>query len=409
MLKIIHTADWHLGQTFYSYDRSREHEYFLYWLLDTLTVKQPDALLIAGDVFDVANPSAAAQKMFYHFLLEASRRVPELQIIVIAGNHDSAARLEAPQPLLDDLKVTVCGMMHRFENGEIDYQRNLIPLYDQSHCEQALCLAIPYLRQGDYPPAKGYEEGVQSLYKEMKQLARQRMMPHEPLIAMGHFYATNAEIANVDASERLMVGGLDCVDASLISQDVAYTALGHIHKAQRVAQRENIRYAGSPIPMSFAERHYHHGVQLVTLEDDGNTVIERLDYEPRIHLLSLPEKGAYNKETITSELLQQLPQDLQEDVPPYLEIKIDSPSLDPMLKGNIAKLLEDKPIRFCRIRNIFVSTQQESEEERQVSLEQLTPMQLAQIVYKNSHSEENIPDELASLLKDVIKEVEDQA
>ena len=112
-LKIIHTADWHLGQTFFGYDRDEEHEAFLSWLIDILTLRQTDVLLIAGDVFDVANPSAAAQRRFFRFLREANRRNPQLQIVIIAGNHDSAARLEAPIPLLEELNTSIVGAVPR--------------------------------------------------------------------------------------------------------------------------------------------------------------------------------------------------------------------------------------------------------------------------------------------------------
>ena len=127
-LKIIHTADWHLGQTFFGYDRDEEHEAFLSWLIDILTLRQTDVLLIAGDVFDVANPSAAAQRRFFRFLREANRRNPQLQIVIIAGNHDSAARMEAPIPLLEELNII------RKENGKRSvwlfpiFVREIIPL-----------------------------------------------------------------------------------------------------------------------------------------------------------------------------------------------------------------------------------------------------------------------------------------
>ena len=86
-LKIIHTADWHLGQTFFGYDRDEEQEAFLSWLTNVLVDRQIDVLLIAGDVFDVANPSAASQRRFFRFLKECNRRNPHLQIVIIAGNH----------------------------------------------------------------------------------------------------------------------------------------------------------------------------------------------------------------------------------------------------------------------------------------------------------------------------------
>jgi exonuclease SbcD len=99
-MRILHTSDWHLGHTLRDWDRADEHAAFLAWLLDTLEAEQVDALLIAGDIFDTANPSAAAQEAWYEFLVAARRRCSGLDIVVIGGNHDSAARLDAPNPLL---------------------------------------------------------------------------------------------------------------------------------------------------------------------------------------------------------------------------------------------------------------------------------------------------------------------
>ncbi len=118
-LKILHTADWHLGQTFYGYERHTEHTLFLDWLCHELSARQADVLLIAGDVFDSPNPSAASQQMFYRFLRRATEENPSLQVVVIAGNHDSAARLEAPDPLFKDMHVEVRGLVRRTSDGAI--------------------------------------------------------------------------------------------------------------------------------------------------------------------------------------------------------------------------------------------------------------------------------------------------
>lgn len=106
-MKILHTADWHIGQLFYEYDRTYEHPQFLNWLLDTLVSEQTDALLISGDVFDLSNPSAASVKMFYSFLNSAVKANPDLQIVITAGNHDSVARLESPKLLLGRLSLQI--------------------------------------------------------------------------------------------------------------------------------------------------------------------------------------------------------------------------------------------------------------------------------------------------------------
>lgn len=116
-LRLIHTADWHLGQTFFGYDREAEHEAFLGFLTNLLVERQTDVLLIAGDVFDVTNPSAGAQRRFYRFLREANRLNPGLQIVIIAGNHDSAIRLEAPNPLLEELNTSIVGIVGRTDSG----------------------------------------------------------------------------------------------------------------------------------------------------------------------------------------------------------------------------------------------------------------------------------------------------
>lgn len=270
-LRLIHTADWHLGQTFFGYDREVEHDAFLRWLTDLLTERETDVLLIAGDVFDVANPSAGAQRRFYHFLKEANRRNPALQIVIIAGNHDSAIRLEAPNPLLEELNTTIVGVVRRTDSGEIDLDSLLIPLRNKERKREALCLAVPFLRQGDYPPTDEphdtYIAGIDRMYKQLFTYADAKRELKEAIVAAGHLHATGAELSDDDRSERIIMGGLESVSADTFDARIAYTALGHIHKAQRVGGREAVRYAGSPLPMSFSEKNYRH--QVVAVEKIG--------------------------------------------------------------------------------------------------------------------------------------------
>ena len=150
MIRILHTADWHLGQTFFGYDRVEEHAHFLQWLARELKENKIDVLLVAGDVFDVSNPSAASQRMFYHFIRQVTEENPKLQLVVVAGNHDSAARLEAPLPLLQEMRTEIRGIVRRHE-GEIDYDHLIVELKNSEGEVEALCLAVPFLRQGDYP------------------------------------------------------------------------------------------------------------------------------------------------------------------------------------------------------------------------------------------------------------------
>ncbi|HEY2582745.1 MAG TPA: exonuclease subunit SbcD, partial [Mucilaginibacter sp.] len=108
-MKILHTADWHIGQLFHEYDRTYEHQKFLEWLVQIIKDQQIDVLLISGDIFDLSNPAAGSVKMFYTFLNRSVKANPQIQIIVTAGNHDSATRLESPKPLLESSNIHIVG------------------------------------------------------------------------------------------------------------------------------------------------------------------------------------------------------------------------------------------------------------------------------------------------------------
>jgi exonuclease SbcD len=116
-LKLCHTSDWHLGHTLHGHGREHEHARFLAFLLETLASEEADALIVAGDVFDSANPPASAQAMLYRFLADARAKLPRLDVLIVAGNHDSAARLSAPDPILRALGVRVIGAVPRVGSG----------------------------------------------------------------------------------------------------------------------------------------------------------------------------------------------------------------------------------------------------------------------------------------------------
>lgn len=148
-MKILHTADWHIGQLFHEYDRTPEHQQFLNWLVQVIQDEKVDVLLISGDVFDISNPAAASIKMFYTFLNGATKANPDLQVIITAGNHDSASRLEAPKPLLESSNVHIIGLVEKDAAGNINYEKLLVPIHDASGNIKIWCLAVPFLRMGN--------------------------------------------------------------------------------------------------------------------------------------------------------------------------------------------------------------------------------------------------------------------
>ena len=133
MLRILHTSDWHLGHTLHDLDRQHEHDHFLSWLIDVLGKEQIDSLLITGDLFDSANPSAQSQARWFGFLARIRALYPRLDILVIGGNHDSAARLDAPRPILESMNINIIGGLPRDEDGVIEMDKLLVPPVSYTH------------------------------------------------------------------------------------------------------------------------------------------------------------------------------------------------------------------------------------------------------------------------------------
>lgn len=401
IMKIIHTSDWHLGQTFFGYDRAKEHHCFLEWLKGVIKENGTDLLLIAGDVFDTPNPSAESQKIYYRFIKQITTENPGLQIIITSGNHDSAARLEAPNPLLEELNIAVRGVVHRTADGEIDYERHIIPI------KMGCCLAVPYLRQGDYPAADTHGEGVKNFYSKLYSIASEK---YKKIIAMGHLQATGSEISNDDRSERTTIGGLDAVNPDFSDRGIIYTALGHLHKAQRVSGRENMRYSGSPLPMSFAERRNKQSVTLITT-DGENTKIEKINFEPPVKLLTIPASGAKLIEDVVEELKELKKSEEGDNInnAPYLEVQVLVDGPDPTRRTLVEKAIEGKYVRLARI--VAVSPQSESNENTLLSyddLKKIEPIELAKIVYKQRYDNAEMTENLVKKLNEIIKEVENE-
>lgn len=407
MIRILHTADWHLGQTFFGYDRTQEHEHFLDWLAGVLTKNKIDVLIVAGDVFDVSNPSAASQRMFYRFIHRVTTENPRLQLVVVAGNHDSAARLESPLPLLQEMRTEIKGIVRK-QNGKIDYEHLLVELKNAAGEVEALCLAVPFLRQGDYPVVETegnpYAEGVKELYARLLKYALKKRTDGQALVAVGHLLATGSEIAEKDHSERIIIGGLESVSPESFPEQIVYTALGHIHKAQRVSGRENIRYAGSPLPMSFAEKHYHHGVVKVTLDEGWAVEIEKLEYTPLVRLLSIPATEAAAPDEVLDELRGL---ELPEDEPmPYLEVKVKLSEPEPMLRQQVEEILEGKPVRLARIVSFYRQEAEGSVEEEVLTagLQEMNPLQIVKATFENSYQTE-MPEELVNLFQEACRTI----
>lgn len=408
-MKILHTADWHLGQMFYQYDRSSEHEMFLKWLLETIGTQNIDVLLVSGDVFDVSNPSAASIRIFYSFLNKASKRYPQLQIIITAGNHDSASRLEAPKPLLESSNIHIIGLIHKTEEGDIDYDKMLIPITDKEGEVKLWCLAIPFLRMGDYPIIPGssnsYSDGVSTLYTQAFEQAHSKRLPHQHIIAMGHLHAMKVSFYDEDSHDREIMGGIECIPLSAFHENISYTALGHIHRAQKVGERENIRYCGSPIPLSFSEINYRHQVLILDYTEEGLQSIEPLEIPVSIPLVKIPKKPSVLSEVIQELLLLDEAGERDIHKAPYLEVHVQLEGPEPSMRYQIENVLMGKYIRLARIVSSYNKKQEESISSLDTLEKQLSPESILQKIFKRKY-ESDIPGELVQLFNEVRNQVE---
>lgn len=354
-MKIISTSDWHLGNIFYGNDRIDEHKHFFSWLLAQIKMHQPDALLVSGDVFDNGNPSAAAQEAYYNFLTDATCECPQMQIVITAGNHDSANRLVAPQAILRKHKIEVRGNLNRkwksdIGEWQIDYDDIIIPITTQAG-EQFTVVAIPYLRS-DIARNESYSHGVGQILRQATNRARE-LYPNNIIVMMAHMYAQGADIATCDASERIVIGGQEQVDIGNWPNHPDYLTCGHIHKRQHIWGTQWARYTGSVLPMSFAEKNYTHGVDLVSFGADRQAHVEQLIYTPQHRLRTLPETDEALsvkklEKLINTELSNRISGKLNNDNFDYvvLRVKLDTINNDDI--KHLEDIVNEKNAVLCR-------------------------------------------------------------
>ena len=400
-MRLLHTSDWHLGQSLHNYDRHYEHQCFLDWLLDTIVAEQADALLICGDVFDNANPSAASQRQLYRFLRSARQRAPQLDVIIVAGNHDSPGRLDAPGPLLEEHGTRVVGNVPRHGDGSIDVEQLVLPLAGKDGQVAAWCIAMPFLRPGDVPRIETdgdpYLGGIALLYQQALAVAQARRQPGQSIVAMGHCHMVGGEMSN-ESERRIVIGGTEMLPSGIFGADIAYAALGHLHLAQAVGKQPHIRYCGSPLPLSFSEVHYQHQVLRVDLHDGQPADVTPIAVPRAVDLLRLPDKPA-PLEQVLEHLAALAPPDLPFEARPYVDVRVLLDQPQPGMRAKIEAALQDKAVRLARI-DTSAARRTPSLDDITATLEQLDKLQPDDIfkrLYQQRYGAEAPADQLAAL------------
>jgi len=251
-MKILHTSDWHLGHRLLEQSQQEEQALFLDWLIKHIISNRIDVLLVAGDVFDVGVPSAQAQKLYYDFLIQLHNTTCR-EVIITGGNHDAPSTLNAPKELLNALSIRVVGKATENIADEI--------FHFSIGNEHLMVAAVPFLRDQDIRRAIASETGeeINNRYKaalvrhytDLASVCRQLSIPETKIIAMGHLFAIGGMTS--ESEQSIYVGNLGDIGAGDFPVEFEYVALGHLHRAQSIGGKEQIRYSGSPYALSFSE------------------------------------------------------------------------------------------------------------------------------------------------------------
>jgi exonuclease SbcD len=281
-MKILHTSDWHLGSVLHGRKRYEEYARFLNWLIEYIRDAQIDIVLIAGDIFDNSAPSNRAQEMYYNFLNQVAA-IPDLQVVVTGGNHDSPSLLNAPKPLLRQLRIHVIGAITS------DVTEEVLLLHSKDGSQSLIVCAVPYLRDRDIRMAEPGEsiedkitkiqEGIRDHYQQVWAVAkalRQESGSSIPIIAMGHLFLSGCKVNSDDRVRDLYIGNLGGIDPDTIYCGFDYLALGHLHEHRKIEGNPWCRYCGAPLPLGFGEAGQEKKIVVIEFRLDGERSVEEI-------------------------------------------------------------------------------------------------------------------------------------
>ncbi len=344
-MKILHTADWHLGVKLENLLRNEEHEKALDWLTDLIKAEEVELLVLAGDVFDVFMPSNQAQRLYYNFLRGLIGSCCQT-VVIVGGNHDSPNLLEASRELLHLLNI------HVIANPPSDKTAQIIEVKNKKKQLRAVVAAVPFLHESHLRKLQVGETGDErreqiraaiaqhysELAKEMEVYASRSV----PLIATGHLFVAGGERG--ERQNTIHLGNIDVLPASAFPTLFDYIALGHLHKAHSVGEQK-IRYSGSLIPIDFSEANYEHSVYIVEFE--GRAIKEIVRHKNPIARRLRLLRGTLEQ---VEELIRQHPEplfDKQPFPPTWLRVEVETKEpYIPELKQHLLTIIGKKRLEI---------------------------------------------------------------
>ena len=401
--RILHTSDWHLGQLFHDHDRSWEHQQFLDWVRAQVVDNAVDALLITGDIFDTVNPPIEAVRQWNEFIVGVRQARPSCTLIAIAGNHDSAARIESSRPFGRALSIDLIGSL-RNADGQFDPERLVLPLGHEAHGGVwGYAAAIPFMRADDLGTLTqlAADDAVLNLSKArfnaIFEVLAQRAGPGHARVALAHGVIVGSELQTSASEREVRIGNVSGLPVDVFPEDLTYVALGHLHRPQRAGGRESIQYAGSPLPLHVSEADYKHRVVLVEV-DDGRLVSRTSIPVPQpVGIRRVPADGAsLDPDSVLAALRALVPSGVSEtERQPFIEVRFQRTAPRADFVSEVRAALEDKGHRLTTIRDVtrveFVPGASEGDAAFR-RLEDFEPEDVFRSLYGRVHAESEGPD-----------------
>ena len=370
-MKIIHTSDWHLGQSFFTQSRKYEHQCFLSWLLELIAREQIDALIVAGDIFDTGTPPSYAREMYNQFVVDIQQL--GCRLVVLGGNHDSVAMLNESKPLLARLNTQVIA------STGLELDEQVVELPGRDGNTGAILCAVPYIRPRDVLQSQAGESGTdkrQALGEAIKAhyaslyaraVAKRDAAGGElPIIATGHLTALG--VTKSESTRDIYIGTLEAFAADGFPP-ADYIALGHIHRPQVVAKSEHIRYSGSPIYLSFDELNSRKQVVMVEFEGAARKAITPVDIPVFQPMSTITGSLAHLEQAIAS-------LEVSGDRPTWLCLQVDSDDYLSDLQQRVQAMIDGVNVEVLQLRRVRNKQRQMLSQQQTETLAELTPTEV---------------------------------
>ena len=354
-MKILHTSDWHLGHTLYNYDRTEEQQAMLEQMVSIVEEQKPDVFLLCGDVYHTPQPSAAIQTMLSDGLVKIHEANPQMTIVMTAGNHDSGTKHEIFQTPWKALKVYAIGQLER---EDLDEHIIEVP-------GKGWIVAVPYANERNIP---------EGFFQQLLDRVAEKNIETLPIVMTAHTTMKGCDFTGHDHATEYTVGGIDSLELDEMGEGYDYLALGHIHHEQFVhSGKHNVRYSGTPLPVSFDEI-FTHSISIVEVDKHGEMpAVKEIEIQNPHPLVTLLTDGLATWEEAKG-LLSKFP----DDIPAYIRLNVEIEDFLPVeANAEAASLTEGKQCRFCCINakrkaasqnDVKVLTVQEFQEEKPIEI-----------------------------------------